>query len=63
MIDGAEADAVPAIVAAIVSAGGRVHAVDPGRRSLEDLYVELTGAAPPAGEPGRDAGVASPGAS
>jgi len=61
-IDGAEADAVPAIVAAIVSAGGQVHAVDPGRRSLEDLYVELTGAAPSAARPGRDAGVSSAGA-
>jgi ABC-2 type transport system ATP-binding protein len=63
VIDGAEAGAVPAVVAAIVSAGGQVHAVDPGRRSLEDLYVELTGAAPAAGGPGHDAGAASPGAS
>jgi hypothetical protein len=62
VIDGADPDAVPAIVAAIVSAGGQVHAVDPGRRSLEDLYVELTGAAPSAGGPGRDAAIASPGA-
>jgi len=60
-IDGAEADAVPAIVAAIVSAGGLVHAVDPGRRSLEDLYVELTGAASSAAVPGRAAGISSAG--
>jgi len=63
VIDGAEPDAVPAIVAAIVSAGGQVRAVDPGRRSLEDLYVELTGAAPSAGGPDRDASIASRGAS
>jgi ABC-2 type transport system ATP-binding protein len=34
-------DRVPALVAAIVEAGGRVHAVDPGRRSLEDLFLHL----------------------
>jgi hypothetical protein len=42
-IDAAAADAVPVAVAAIVAAGGEIHAVEPGRRSLEDLYVELTG--------------------
>ena len=34
--------------------GGQVHAVDPGRRSLEDRFVELVGAAPsPADRPRR----------
>ena len=32
---------VPDVVAAIVAAGGRVHAVDPARRSLEDLFLDL----------------------
>jgi ABC-2 type transport system ATP-binding protein len=32
---------VPDLVAAVVAAGGRVHAVDPGRRSLEDLFLDL----------------------
>jgi ABC-2 type transport system ATP-binding protein len=32
---------IPDLVAAIVAAGGRVHAVDPGRRSLEDLFLGL----------------------
>ena len=36
----ADAD-VPDLVAAIVAAGGRVHAVDPGRATLEDRYFEL----------------------
>jgi len=36
-----EADRVPDVVAAVVAAGGRVHAVDPARRSLEDLFLEL----------------------
>jgi ABC-2 type transport system ATP-binding protein len=36
-----EPDRVPDIVAAVVAAGGRVHAVDPGRRSLEDLFLDL----------------------
>jgi ABC-2 type transport system ATP-binding protein len=40
---------VPEIVEAVVSAGGRVHAVDPGRRSLEDLFLDLVrDEAPPA---------------
>ena len=32
---------IPDLVAAVVAAGGRVHAVDPGRRSLEDLFLDL----------------------
>jgi ABC-2 type transport system ATP-binding protein len=34
---------VPDIVAAIVEAGGRVHAVDVGRTSLEDRFLRLVG--------------------
>ncbi len=34
-------DRVPDLVAAVVAAGGRVHAVDPARRSLEDLFLDL----------------------
>jgi ABC-2 type transport system ATP-binding protein len=36
-----EPERVPDVVAAVVAAGGRVHAVDPGRRSLEDLFLDL----------------------
>ena len=32
---------IPELVAAVVAAGGRIHAVDPGRRSLEDLFLGL----------------------
>jgi ABC-2 type transport system ATP-binding protein len=32
---------IPDAVAAIVGLGGRVHAVDPGRRSLEDLFLGM----------------------
>jgi ABC-2 type transport system ATP-binding protein len=32
---------IPDLVAAVVAAGGRVHAVDPGRRSLEALFLDL----------------------
>jgi len=32
---------VPDLVAEIVAHGGRVHAVDPGRRSLEDVFLGL----------------------
>lgn len=37
---------VPDLVAALVAAGGRVHAVEPGRRSLEDLFLDLVRHAP-----------------
>lgn len=36
-----EPDATPDLVAALVAAGGRVHAVEPVQRSLEDLFLEL----------------------
>jgi ABC-2 type transport system ATP-binding protein len=39
--EGLPEDRVPDLVAALVAAGGRVHAVDPGRRSLEDLFLGL----------------------
>jgi ABC-2 type transport system ATP-binding protein len=37
------ADRVPDVVAVIVGDGGRVHAVEPGGRTLEDLFVGLVG--------------------
>jgi ABC-2 type transport system ATP-binding protein len=44
---------IPDAVAAVVAAGGRVHAVEPGRGSLEARFLELVAgdgaAAPPAG--------------
>jgi ABC-2 type transport system ATP-binding protein len=40
---------VPDVVAAIVGAGGRVHAVDVGRTSLEDRFLRLLGETPAAG--------------
>jgi len=50
-IAGVQPDAIPDVVAAIVAAGGRVHAVDPGRATLEDRYFELiTGRAEATGE-------------
>ena len=39
-------DRVPELVAAIVAGGGRVHAVEPSHRSLEDAFMELV-ASPP----------------
>jgi ABC-2 type transport system ATP-binding protein len=38
---GVPPDEVPDLVAAIVGAGGRIHAVDQQRQSLEDRFVEL----------------------
>jgi ABC-2 type transport system ATP-binding protein len=40
---GIDPDLIPDIVAAIVAAGGRVHAVDSGRATLEDLFMRLVG--------------------
>ena len=34
-------DRIPDMVAALVASGARIHAVDPGRRSLEDLFLGL----------------------
>jgi ABC-2 type transport system ATP-binding protein len=42
-IAGIDREAIPDVVAAIVGAGGRVHAVDAGRATLEDRYMELVG--------------------
>jgi ABC-2 type transport system ATP-binding protein len=36
-----EPDRVPDVVAAIVAAGGRIHAVDAGRASLEERFLAL----------------------
>jgi ABC-2 type transport system ATP-binding protein len=48
-VAGMEPERVPDLVAAIVGAGGRVHAVESGRSTLEDLFMHLVGAG--AGEP------------
>ena len=40
------AERVPDLVAAVVAAGGRVHAVQPGRGSLEARFLELLGEQP-----------------
>ena len=55
---------IPDVVETVVAMGGRVHAVDPARRSLEDLFLDLVrSAAPdqdpepePGAEPGRTPG-------
>jgi ABC-2 type transport system ATP-binding protein len=43
-----EPEAIPDVVASIVNAGGRVHAVDVGRTTLEDRFLRLVGGAQPA---------------
>ena len=37
---------IPEVVAAVVAAGGRIHAVEPGRGSLESRFLELVTATP-----------------
>jgi ABC-2 type transport system ATP-binding protein len=41
VVEGLDDDRVPDLVAAMVAAGARVHAVDPGHRSLEELFLDL----------------------
>ena len=41
IVRGVPDDRVPELVSAVVEAGGRIHAVDPGRRSLEDLFLDV----------------------
>jgi len=41
-----EPERIPDVVASIVTMGGRVHEVDPARRSLEDLFLGLVREAP-----------------
>ena len=50
VVRGLDEDRIPDLVAAVVAAGGRVHAVDPGRRSLEDLFLDLVRAPETAAE-------------
>ncbi|MGZ6340552.1 MAG: ABC transporter ATP-binding protein [Candidatus Limnocylindrales bacterium] len=42
-LSGLDEEAVPDLVAEIVRRGGRVHAVVPGHRSLEDRFLDLLG--------------------
>jgi hypothetical protein len=37
------AERIPDLVAALVATGGRIHAVEPGRGSLEARFLELLG--------------------
>ena len=43
VVRGCSAERVPDLVAAIVGAGGRIHAVDAGRETLEERFLELLG--------------------
>jgi ABC-2 type transport system ATP-binding protein len=55
-------DTIPDVVAAIVAAGGRVHAVEGGRATLEERFMRMLSVAPGAGDdaqpltPGEDEG-------
>jgi ABC-2 type transport system ATP-binding protein len=42
-VGGVGDDTIPDVVAAIVAAGGRVHTVDAGRATLEDLFMRVVG--------------------
>ena len=42
-VRGCPADRVPDLVAAVVAAGGRIYAVDAGRETLEERFIELLG--------------------
>jgi len=55
-VGGIDPARVPELVAAIVGAGGRVHAVESGRATLEDLFMRLVGGAAVGGERGAGGG-------
>jgi len=40
-VRGVDSEAVADIVAEVVARGGRVHAVEPQRQSLEDRFLEV----------------------
>jgi len=40
-VPGLDQARVPALVAAIVAAGGQIHSVDPGQQTLEERFLEL----------------------
>jgi ABC-2 type transport system ATP-binding protein len=42
-ITGIRDEDIPDVVAGVVAAGGRVHAVDAGRGTLEDLFMQVVG--------------------
>jgi ABC-2 type transport system ATP-binding protein len=48
VVRGCPPERVPDLVAAIVAAGGRIHAVDAGRETLEERFLELLGHPPDA---------------
>ncbi len=48
-VRGCPADRVPDLVAAVVAAGGRIYAVDAGRETLEERFIELLGRGGPDG--------------
>jgi ABC-2 type transport system ATP-binding protein len=48
-VEGIAVDAVPDLVAAIVALGGRIYAVEPGRQTLEQRFLELLQGARDAG--------------
>ena len=51
VVRGVDPERIPDLVAAVVALGGRVHAVDPGRQSLEDLFLGLVREPEPVAEP------------
>ena len=51
-VAGMDLERVPDLVAALVGRGARIHAVDAGRRSLEERFIDLVGAEGPPADPG-----------
>ncbi len=63
-VRGCPAERVPDLVAAVVAAGGRIYAVDAGRETLEERFIELLGRGGPDtardGEAVPPAGISTP---
>jgi ABC-2 type transport system ATP-binding protein len=52
VVRGCSPERVPDLVAALVAAGGRIYAVDAGRETLEERFIELLARPPEAGANG-----------
>jgi hypothetical protein len=44
-VSGIDPGRVPDLISAIVAAGGRIYAVDPGQQTLEERFLQLIEAA------------------
>jgi ABC-2 type transport system ATP-binding protein len=57
-LHGLDPERIPDVVATLVAAGGRIHAVEPRQATLEERFAEAVGASPQADDPQATTGIA-----